>query len=267
MIGIGIVGCGVIGSEIARAIDSEVVEANLVGLHDRHRDKAEALAASLKHSVSVLSLGDLVSAADLVVEAASAQAVGEVAPLVLQAGKDLMVMSVGGLLGRQDLFGLAVQHRCRIYVPSGAIAGLDAVKAAKLGEIESVTLTTSKPPAGLAGAPFVMENQIDLDEIRERTVIFEGTAQEAVKAFPANINVAASLSLAGIGPEKTRVRIIADPGSSANIHQIEVMGKFGKLTTRTENLPCPSNPKTSYLAALSAVATLKSIAEAAKIGT
>jgi len=130
-----------------------------------------------------------------------------------------------------------------------------------------VVLTTSKPPAGLAGAPFVAENQIDLDEIKERTVLFEGTAQEAVKAFPANINVAASLSLAGIGPQRTQVRIIADPELSANVHQIEVIGKFGKLTTRTENLPSPSNPKTSYLAALSAVATLKSITEAAKIGT
>lgn len=162
---------------------------------------------------------------------------------------------------------LAREKNCRIYLPSGALTGLDGVKSAAVGRIDSVTLTTRKPPAGLSGAPYLAREGIDLSSLREEKVIFEGSAEEAVEGFPRNINVAATLSLAGIGVAKTRVRIIADPKISRNIHEIEVEGEFGRLISRTENLPSPSNPKTSLLAIFSAIATLKSLASPVRIGT
>ncbi len=128
-------------------------------------------------------------------------------------------------------------------------------------------LTTTKNPEGLKGAPFVLENNIDLKSFPEKTLLFEGSAEAAIAAFPANVNVAASLSLAGIGPKETRVRVFVDPKASRNIHEISAEGDFGKLTCRVENVPSPDNPRTSFLAALSAIATLKKLTEPLQIGT
>jgi aspartate dehydrogenase len=179
-----------------------------------------------------------------------------------------MIMSIGGLLANLALFSLAKKKKCRVILPSGAICGLDGIKAASIGGIKKVTLTTRKPPQGLKGAPYVVKNNIDLDSITDEKVIFEGTAEEAVRGFPKNVNVSAMLSIAGLGPQKTRVRIITAPQYTRNMHEIEVEGKFGRLVTRTENVPFPDNPRTSFLAALSAVATLKQILDdTIKIGT
>jgi len=181
-----------------------------------------------------------------------------------------MVLSVGALADeelRTALFGLAKQHNCKLYFPSGAVVGIDGLNSASAAGISSVTLTTRKPPSGLMGAPYVVEHGIELDKLVKETVLFEGTASEAVKAFPANVNVAATISLAGIGFEQTRVRVIADPSLSRNVHEITVEGEFGKFSTRVENLPSPENPKTSYLAALSAVSTLKKIMNPVQVGT
>ncbi len=264
---VGIIGCGTIGSELSRAIAEEMPELNLVALSDLKAEKARELAQRLPTKPQVLRTDELIDRVDLVVEAASKEIAGEVVEKALRQGKDIMVMSTGGLLGKENLFNLAREKNCRIYLPSGALAGLDGVKAASGGGIDLVTLTTRKPPAGLKGAPYIIQNKIDLNSIREAKLIFEGTAEEAVEGFPQNINVAATVSLAGIGPQRTKVRIIADPGIDRNIHQIEVEGQFGKLTSRTENLPSPSNPKTSFLAILSAIATLKGIVARIKIGT
>ncbi|NQT06252.1 MAG: DUF108 domain-containing protein, partial [Candidatus Omnitrophica bacterium] len=200
-------------------------------------------------------------------ESASAAAVPEILKKAINAGKDIMVMSVGGLVADEDLIGLAKKSGSTLYIPSGAICGLDGVKAAAMKGIEEAILTTRKPPKGLKDAPYINKKAIDLDSLKSDKVIFDGTAQEAVREFPKNINVSAVLSLAGIGAKKTRVRIICSPGQKSNIHEIEVKGEFGKLTARTENVPSPNNPKTSFLAALSAIATLKGIVENIKIGT
>lgn len=168
-------------------------------------------------------------------------------------------MSVGALL---DLSVFEVlSDACRefsktIYLPSGAIAGLDALKSVK-DELDSVTLTTTKNPNSLKGAIFFETSTIDLDKIKKPTIIFEGTAKDAVKLFPANINVAALLSLAGIGSQKTKVKIISDPATKKNTHQIEAIGKFGKMNFSIQNIPDESNPKTSRLAILSAIETLR----------
>jgi aspartate dehydrogenase len=174
---------------------------------------------------------------------------------------------VGGLVDSLDLFEKAKEKECRVYFPSGAIAGLDAIKGAKESRIDSVTLTTYKSPSALQGAPYLAREGIKLSEIKEKTTLFEGSCREAVKAFPQNINVAASLAFAGVGLEKTRVRVVVDPALKRNVHQIVVEGDFGRLETRTQNLPSPINPKTSYLAVLSAIATLKGIVNPLKVGT
>ncbi len=266
---IGIIGCGTIGSSIAGHIDSKLKgRAKVAALFDIDNGKAGRLAASLSCRPRVLTQDNLIRSVDLVIEAASAKCSAGIAKQALKSGKDVMVMSTGGLLGcYKDIFRLAVKNNAAVYLPSGAICGLDGLKAAAAAGISSVTLTTSKPPKGLMGAPYVVSKGIDLSRIKKDKVIFEGDALEAMEGFPANINVAATLSLCGIGPEKTRVRIIASPSSKRNIHEIEVKGSFGRIITRTENMPSPNNPKTSYMAILSAVATLEGITGKVKIGT
>jgi aspartate dehydrogenase len=195
----------------------------------------------------------------LVVEAASQQAVKDVALSVLQNKKDLMLMSVGALLDNailDVLYDASKEFTKKIYLPSGAIAGLDALKSVK-DELESVSLTTTKHPSSLKGAKFFETSQIDPEKIEKITTIFEGTAEEAVKLFPANINVAALLSLVGVGSKNTKVKIIADPITTKNTHQIDAQGKFGKMSFIIQNEPDQNNPKTSRLAILSAIQTLR----------
>ena len=266
---IGVVGCGAIGSEIARAIGRDFKkEAVLTAISDIDDNKARALRKRLKAKPDILSAAALIRKSDLVIEAASAKVSADIAKMAISAKKDVMIMSVGGIIRDYTaLFNLAGKNGLRVYLPSGAICGLDGVKAASLGRIGRAELTTRKPPAGFKGAPFVEKNKIDLDGIKEETKIFEGNALEAIEGFPANINVSCALSIAGIGPEKTVVRIITSPEYKTNTHEVVVEGEFGKLTARTENVPSPNNPKTSYLAILSAIATLKQILGPAKVGT
>ncbi|MBC7329649.1 aspartate dehydrogenase [bacterium] len=267
MIRVGIVGCGTIGSEIAVAIDEGRVNCVLVALWDKEREKAEVLQNRLKNqSPRIAPPLSWVDEVDLIVESASQEAVGELLPLVIEKGKDILVMSVGGLIGREELINRAKEKNCHIFIPSGALAGLDAVQSANIGEIKSATLTTIKPPKALSGAPYIAQKGIDLFSFNEPTIIYEGNAREAIKFFPANVNVAAALSLAGIGVDKTKVRIVVDPRAKTNIHKIEVEGDFGKITTQTENNPSPSNPRTSYLAVLSAIALLKKLTLPLRIG-
>ena len=270
MLKIGVIGCGAIGARICKAIDSGRINAQLVAIYDRSSEHCESLLRSLENKPIISSPAELISKADIVVECASQEAVRELGLLVLGEGKDLMVMSVGALMEQEllDQFILAARkNNCRIYIPSGAIAGLDGLKSASMARIDKVILSTVKNPGGLRGAPFMIENNIDPGSFCKKTLIFEGNAREAVRAFPANVNVAASLSLAGIGAEKTQVKIFVDPGASRNIHEITVIGDFGTFTSRIENIPSPDNPRTSLLAALSAIATLKNITEPLQLGT
>jgi len=265
---IGIVGCGTIGPILAKAVEKKFSsKAKVVAVCDIEKAKARQLAKKLKSSPSVTPLKKLIGKSDLVIEAASAAISFDVVKKSIQAGKDVMIMSVGGLLGRPALNSMASKKNCRLYIPSGAICGLDGLKGASPAGIKQVTLTTRKPPMALDGAPYILKKRINLKSIKKETVVFSGSAKEATKAFPKNINVAAILSLAGIGAAKTRVRIIADPRMKRNVHQVDVEGGFGRLSTRTENVPSPGNPKTSYLAALSAIATLEGIVGSVKIGT
>jgi aspartate dehydrogenase len=266
---IGLVGCGAIGAEIAKAVDHGAIDAKLVAVCDHNPATAVGLIDSLQHKPVKAKLEELVDLSDVVVEAASQKAVPAIARAALVKGKRLMIMSVGALADREffaEVRGLAKEHGSLVYLPSGAISGLDALKSASVGCIRSVTLTTTKNPTGLKGAPFILENKIDLDALAGPTLIFEGSALQAVKAFPANVNVAATLFLAA-GEGEVRVKVVADPNIHVNRHEIVVEGDFGRISTLIENVPSPRNPKTSYLAALSAIATLRSIVEPVKIGT
>lgn len=259
---VGLLGCGAIGSEIAFAIDSGKISAKLTHVFDFSKDNSKGLVDKLKNKPVITENVTLLAASpvDLIIEAASQDAVRDNALSILQNRKDLMIMSAGALLD-ESIFDI-VMDGCkdfnkRVYLPSGAIMGLDGIRAVQ-DELQSLVLVTTKNPKALKGAKFFETSTINPDSIAETTILFEGSAQEAVRLFPANINVAALLSLAGIGSEKTRVRIVADPNTSKNTHEIEAQGDFGKFSIKVENVPS-SNPKTSRLAILSAIECLRKI--------
>ena len=268
---IGIVGCGAIGSSLAKAIVKDFKHiARVSALFDKDAKKSWQLSGTIspKKNLSVRGLKQLISKSELVIEAACAKSSWDIARNVLFKGKDIMIMSVGGIVSRyKALSSLAKIKKARVYIPSGAIAGMDALKAAKFGRINRVTLTTRKNPGSFMGVEYVKRRGIRLDRIKKDTVLFAGSAKDAVKFFPQNINVAATLSIAGRGAHLTQVKIVASPGTKNNIHEIQVDSAAAKISARTENVLHPENPKTSYLAVLSAVATLKGILEPVKIGT
>jgi aspartate dehydrogenase len=263
---VGVVGLGAIGRQVCRALDDGLPGLRLAAGLARDHERAGRFLASLRSSPPLLPLVDLVAASDIVVEASTQAHLEEIAPQALGAGRDLVVLSCGGLLGRQDWVKLAQANGCRILVPSGAIAGLDGVKGARVGEVASVTMETRKPPRGLAGAPWIDQQKIDLDAVTTETLIFEGPATEACRAFPANVNVLAALSLAGIGPELTRIRIYAVPGLARNVHRVTIQGEFGRLTVEIENVPS-ENPRTGKLSYLSTIALLRDLTAPLRVGT
>jgi len=258
MIRVGIVGMGVIGTHVARAIEKGIPGIALAGVSVRTATTADGFPA--------FPLDALIQRSDLIVEAATQAALKEFGARVLSAGRHLMVLSVGALVSTLEEWArLAEKHGCRILVPSGAIAGLDGVKAAREGAVTSVTMETRKPPRGLRGAPYITERRIDLDAIHGETLIFEGPATEAVRAFPANVNVVAALSLAGLGPERTRIKLFAVPGLESNQHRITIEGEFGRLRVEVENVPS-ENPRTGKLSYLSAIAMLRELGATVQVG-
>ena len=269
---IGLLGCGAIGTRLALAIDAKEFPAVLTHVYDVDAGKSEKLASMLDGRPDIVANSHLLSLqpVDIIVEAASQNAVMDAALGILQNRKDLLIMSAGALLD-ESVFEV-LSEACRqfqrtIYLPSGAIAGLDGLKSAS-GELESVTLVTTKHPDSLRGAKFFEDSKISLDNIAEPTVIFSGSAGEAVSIFPANVNVAALLSLAGLGARCTRVDIVADPFAKNNTHKINAKGAFGEMAVEIRNVPDAGNPKTSMLAALSAIRTLRQICSSnIRIGT
>lgn len=268
---IGIVGCGAIGSSLAKVILSDLKDrADLTGLYDIDILKCDNLSRQLSKTknFNTNSLNNLINKSSLVIEAASAKSSFGIAKKVLGKGKDIMVMSVGGIIDKLNvLSGLAKKQDNKIYIPSGAICGIDGLKATKIAGIKKVVLTTCKHPLSFKGVAYIRQKGIKLEDIKKDKVVFSGPAKQAVRYFPQNINVAAVLSLAGIGEEKTVVKIIASPKIRKNIHEIEIESASASIFTRTENVLHPHNPKTSYLAVLAAIATLKQILDPIKIGT
>lgn len=266
---ISIIGCGAIGSELALSVDKTMNEnISISSLLDIKLENAEGLKSKLSNNNPLVfnNFSDYMKSTNfkdvnLVIEAASQKALTNYLNDIILLKKDLLVMSVGAF-ANAEFFSQVVKNveknDINLYLPSGAIAGIDAIKSVK-SSISYLTLTTTKNPNSLKDSPFFKKNNITVDAIKKRTLIFEGSAIEAVENFPANVNVAALLGLTGIGLEKTKVNVIADPSLRINKHEIKVIGKFGELIIRVKNIPSSTNPKTSYLAILSIIESLRSI--------
>jgi aspartate dehydrogenase len=267
---IGIVGCGAIGTSLARAIVSDFSrQARLASLYDIDKNRALGLARKLgvRSAVSP-SLHCLVDKVDLVIEAAGAKGCLSIAKSALSKGRDILIMSVGGIITHIDrIRNLAKKRRACVYVPSGAICGIDGLKGVGQGRIKRVLLVTRKNPRSLEGIDYVRQKGIELGKIKKDTLLFSGNARQAIRFFPRNINVAATLSIVGIGQGRTQVKIIASPKLKRNIHEIYIESDACRISTRVENLVHPDNPKTSFLAVLSAIATLRQILEPIRVGT
>jgi aspartate dehydrogenase len=251
---LGIIGCGAIGTDVACAADA-MKEIEKIYLFDIKKSAAETLCSQLKKA-SVQPFDTFLQDVDVVFEAASQQAVHQYAVRVLESEKDIIIMSIGSLFNdalRKKLERTAREHHRKIYLPSGAVCGIDGVLAASVEKLDSVTLVTTKPPASLGKS------------VETRTVVYEGNARDAVKRFPKNINVAACLSLAGVGFDDTKVEIVADPVETRINHKILAHGRFGRLRAEVENMPNPKNPQSSYMASLSAIATLRRILDPIQI--
>jgi len=269
---IGVFGCGSIGRELAYQISQSSNQfATISGLCDRSVHKSESLNSDLQlNSVVSESLEAMITHGnvDIIVECASIAAVREKALTILENGKDIMIMSSGALTDEELLNAItktATTHHCRLIVPSGAIGGIDAIKAVK-DQLSTITLTTTKPPQGLKGAPGFKE--WENKEMTEPILLYSGSAKDAVKLFPSNTNVGTTLSLAGIGSDKTTVKVIADPSALVNKHEIQASGKFGSIKLEFLLEPSERNPKTSSLAILSAVEALRSAyASTLELGT
>jgi aspartate dehydrogenase len=263
---VAIAGLGAIGRTVARRLDEGLPGWSLTAVAPRDAARAEAFISTLAQRPRIVALDELAQHADVVIECAPAQLLPEIARPVLAAGRRLVVLSVGALLAHPQLEQLAQSSGGQILVPTGALIGLDAVLAAAEGTIRSVRMVTRKPLCGLAGAPFLVERGIDIENLREPLKVFSGSAREAAAGFPANLNVAAALSLAGIGPDRTLLEVWADPTVTRNTHRIEVDADAASFSMTIENVPS-ENPRTGRITALSVIALLRKLTAPLSVGT
>jgi aspartate dehydrogenase len=259
---IGLIGAGTIGGHVLDACADGSLEGGAVVVLVRTSRPAVEERLRRIGGRAVSSVDDLLAARpDVVLEAAGHSAVRECLPHVARAGVDAIVMSIGAL--GDDALRARLEAACRssgatLSFPSGGVGGLDALAAARArGGLETVTHRTIKHPDGLKSAPYVIERGLLQEPLPEPAVIYRGSAREATHFFPQNINIAAAVSLAGIGFDRTQVEIVADPSAARSVHEIRAVGNFGTFTLRFENVVEAGNPRTSKLAALSAVAALQ----------
>lgn len=268
MLKLGIGGLGAIGLAVARRVDrGEIPGMTLAAVSARDEARARERISTLRSPPKLVALSELALHADVVLECVPARHFSEIAVPTIEMGRILMPLSVGQLLGHMDLVERAKQTGARILVPTGALLGLDAVRAVAEGVVESVRIVTRKPPKGLAGAPLLVERGISVDGLTQPLKVFEGTAREAIKGFPANVNVAVALSLAGIGPDRTMIEIWADPAVTRNTHTIEVKSDSSDLSMTIANIPSAENPATGKVTALSAIAALKRLTATLVVGS
>lgn len=263
---VAVAGLGAIGLKVAEALDRGIPGCVLAAVSANDRDKAAKRLAHLGRPAPVVGLGELEPSADVVVECAPAKLLSDIAEPFLRAGKTVIVLSAGALLVNEHLIALARQHGGQVVVPTGALLGLDAVTAAAEGEIRSVRMVTRKPVRGLAGAPYLAEHNIRIEDITEPVRIFSGTPREAAIGFPANLNVAVALSLAGIGADRTTLDIWADPSLERNVHRIEVDSDSASFSMSIENIPS-DNPKTGRITALSVISYLRKLGAPLRVGS
>jgi aspartate dehydrogenase len=263
---IGLAGLGAVGLDVARRIEAGVPGLTLAAVSVRDVEKAEKNLPGVGARIAVVPIEQLAASCDVVVEGLPPALFRQVATATIARGRIFMPLSVGQLLENWELVAQAKANGARILVPTGALIGLDAVRAAAEGEIRSVTMITRKPPDGLDGAPYLVTNNISVKNLSGPKKVFDGSAREGARGFPANVNVAAALSLAGIGPDRTRLEIWADPALTRNTHRIEVDADTARFSMSIENVPS-ENPRTGRIVALSTVAALRGLVAELKVGT
>lgn len=255
---VAICGLGAIGMKVARVLDQGLIPGlRLTAVSAGNVARARIRVSDFATPPVVIPAEELAGMADLVIECAPKSIFEPLAKSVIEAGKIFVPLSVGALLDHPDLIERAEDTGGRIIVPTGAITGLDLVRAMAEGEIYEVTLETRKPPKGLEGAPHLVENDISVEGLTEAKQVFKGTAREAARGFPANVNVAAALSLAGAGPEKTMVEVWADPAIDRNMQTIRIRSDSGEAELAVRNIPTEENPRTGKVTALSVLALLR----------
>jgi aspartate dehydrogenase len=254
-----IAGCGAIGTSVARALDGSP-EVGFLLLFDVAPAASAAAAQGLSNAAVIRSLDEGIAGSDVVLESATQAAAREILPKALGAGRHAVAMSVGALVDddfRGECARLAREKGVRLVIPSGAIGGIDALQAACEAGLAEVRLTTRKPPAGFQGSEYVKRLDLDLSTLAEAKLLYSGPAREAVRLFPQNVNVAATVSIAGVGFDRTVVEVVCDPQLERNTHLLFARGAFGEFEVEMRNLPSPDNPKTSHLAALSAIRAVR----------
>jgi aspartate dehydrogenase len=263
---VGLAGLGAVGLEVARRLDAGIPGLVLTAVAVRDADKARRNLPRIGNGIALELAEKLAEGCDLVVECLPPALFRTIATSVIDRGKLFMPLSVGQLLEHWDLVARAKETGARILVPTGALIGLDAVRAAAEGTIHSVTMVTRKPPAGLEGAPYLVERGITLKGLNTARKVFDGSARDGARGFPANVNVAAALSLAGIGPDRTKLEIWADPAIDRNTHRIEVDADTARFSMSIEGIPS-ANPRTGRIVPLSTVAALRALVTELKVGT
>jgi aspartate dehydrogenase len=265
---LAIAGLGAIGLAVARRVDAGAIPGlELAAVAARDHDKARKAIATLRSKPKLATLPALAAAADVIVECLPPKLFAEVARPAVERGRIFMPLSVGALIDHMELVELARTSGARILVPTGALLGLDAVRAAAEGRISSATIVTRKPPAGLAGAPLLVERGLCVDNLQAPLRVFAGSAREAIAGFPANVNVAVALSLAGIGPDRTQVEVWADPAVTRNTHTVTVKSDSADLTMTIANIPSEENPRTGRITAASVLAALRRLTAPLVVGS
>jgi aspartate dehydrogenase len=264
---VGIAGFGTIGKPVAAALQKGIDGLELAAVCSRDKDKARRNMEGLCDPVPVVSPQELADMCDVIVECVPKAAFRDIAEPALKAGRIFITVSGAGLLIHPDVVDLARDNKAQIILATGALLGLDAVRAAAEGEIEQVRMITRKPPFSLNGAPYLVENNISIENLSEPLKVFEGTAREGAAGFPANVNVAAALGLAGIGPDRTTLEIWADPALERNTHRIEVEADSARFSLSIENVPSVENPGTGKITALSVIAALRALTAPLKVGS
>jgi len=265
---LGIAGLGAIGLPVARRVDAgDIPGLTLAAVSARDEAKARKAMANFRPQPQLTNLAALADVADVIVECVPSRHFLEVAEPALAKGRIFMPLSVGALIDHMQLVDLAAKNGARIVVPTGALLGLDAVRATAEGKITSATIVTRKPPAGLAGAPLLVARGLSVEGLKAPLRVFAGSAREGIAGFPANVNVAVALSLAGIGPDRTQMEVWADPGVTRNTHTVTVKSDSSDLSMTIENRPSEENPRTGRITALSVLAALRRLTSPLVVGS
>ncbi len=265
---LGIAGLGTIGLDVAKRVNAgEVLNMHVEAVSARDHDKAQRNIEGFDPLPKIVDINELAEHCDVIVECAPKPLFTGLARSAVEAGRIFIPLSVGALLENMELIDRARETGARIMVPTGALIGLDAVKAASIGDVHSIKITTRKPPTGLRGAPHIVNNDIDIENLDGPLMVFSGSAREAAIGFPNNVNVAAALALAGIGPDRTQIEVWADPGVSRNIHSIDVKAEASNFSMSIENVPSVENPPTGKITSLSTLAMLKRLTDPLVVGT